>query len=680
VFDDGSKGFTLIIEDVTLPREYEQKLKINEARYRAIVEDQTELICRYNTGFQFTFVNDAICQHLGLPREEIIGTNVLSYVYDRDRDFIKKNILSLNQEHPFLTHEERVLDREGDIRWQQWTNRAIFNQSGQIIEYQGVGRDITERKAAEENLLIMNMAIASSINGIGLADLDGRITYANAAFLKIFGISCLDDILQQSVAMLGNPNNPGTGVQTVVQTLKEKGEWKGEILVIRKDGTSVQTLLTANLIRDNNGSPIAMMASFIDITEKMETDREIQIKNTAIESAINGITIFDPGENLIYANQAFLKEFGVTSLEDMLLYHMDDFSKISQNISPPLNEIKKILELKGKWGGEIRVKMPDGTLRFYQISATQVKNKNGGILCGVGIFMDITDQKVIEKALKTTYEKLQDAIEFMPDPTFIINRDRKVIAWNRALETISGVKNTDVLGTDTYTHAFGFLKGTRPILVDILDLPAHELAKSYPNVRRFGDSIFVESVIPSRHDEKGMYVWGRATPLFDREGHTIGAIESFRDMSEWKKAKETMQPPRNMSGMALDLIDSPALEHNSDLEWLESAFEQISEGVAILDADARIQKMNPSFLTVLQCGKDELQGKYFTQFCNSSDIPHVKDVLDRTRENKKKTETIMIRLGQASQPINTAISCLHDASGTHLGHVVILMQASQATF
>lgn len=680
VFDDGSKGFTLIFEDVTLTREYEQKLKINEERYRAIVEDQTEFICRYDTDFHFTFVNNAICQFLGVSCEEIFGRNVLDFVYEKDREYVKKNILSLFREYPFQTHEERVLDKNGEIRWQQWTNRAIFDESGRIVEYQGVGRDITERKAAEENLLIMNMAIASSINGIGLADLEGHITYANSAFLKIFGIDRLEDILHKHIETLGNPDNPGTGVKTVHKALREKGEWKGEITVIRKDGTRVLTHQTANLIRDKNGTPIAMMTSFIDLTEKIEADREIQIMNTAIESAINGIIIFDSHENLIYANQAFLKIFGVTTLEDMVRDHMGEFMHIAESVVPPVEDIKKAMQPQGRWGGEIRVKMPDGTTRFFQVAATQVPDKSGGILCGMGIFMDVTDQKVIEKALKTTHEKLQDAIEFIPDPTFIINRDREVIAWNRALETLSGVKSEDILGSGAYREAFTFLEGIRPILVDILDLPAHELAKSHPDIRRFGDSIYVEAVIPGRHEEKGMYLWGKATPLFDREGNIIGAIESFRDMSEWKKAKETFNPRQGMPGDSDTMGSIPASDSHTGMDFLNSAFEHLSEGVVILDTGGTIRKMNPPFLSLLQYSQDELLGKNFTQICHSGDISLVKEVLDRTRNNAKNTERVSIRLGQVSQPVDTEICCLRDAEGTHLGHLVILFQSPLVSF
>lgn len=679
VFDDGSRGFTLIFEDVTLPRSYEEKLKINEARYRAIVEDQTELICRFKPDFRFTFVNDAICQYVRRQKEEIIGTDIFSQVYEHDRDVVKKNILSLDHEHPFLSHEQRVLDPAGNIRWQQWTNRAIFNDSGELVEYQGVGRDITERKHAEENLLVMNMAIASSINGIGLATLDGRITYANASFLKIFGIPSLEDILGCHIETLGNPLNPGPGVKDVLKVLREGGIWKGKILVIRKDGSRVHTHHTANLIRDKNGTPIAMMSSFIDMTEKVEAEKEIQIKNTAIESAINGIIIFDADEHLIYANQAFLSIFGAKSLDEMLQNHIDEFWKIARETVPPVDDVKKMLIAEGRWSGELRVKMPGGMLRFFQVSATQVKDERGAILCGMGTFMDITDQKVIEKALKTTHEKLQDAIEFMPDPTFILNRERRVIAWNRALETISGVKSSDVLGSDSYQFAFGFLGGTRPILVDILDLPAHELAKSYPGIRRFGDSIFVESLIPGSHDEKGIYLWGKATPLFDRDGNIIGAIESFRDMSEWKKARETMHPHPEVEGWTPGSSGESRGGGRESLACLEIAFAHLREGVAILDRKARIRMVNSPFLALAKSSENVLIGKELSQFCHPDDNPLIREYLDYSGMDGDGSPTVRIRVGERDDLFDAEISPLKGAGGMLLGHLVVTLPTFAAT-
>jgi PAS domain-containing protein len=153
----------------------------------------------------------------------------------------------------------------------------------------------------------------------------------------------------------------------------------------------------------------------------------------------------------------------------------------------------------------------------------------------------------LEKAFKTTFEKLQETIEFIPDPTFIVDCDRKVIAWNNAVENLTGVSREQVLGKTDYAEAFWFFKGIRPILVDLIKLPAYEVSHLYPGVRRFGDSIYVETFIPSLRHGKGGHIWGKASPLIDNEGRCIGAIESIRDITEWKRAEEALRRAREES-------------------------------------------------------------------------------------------------------------------------------------
>jgi PAS domain S-box-containing protein len=536
VFDDGSRGYTLIFEDVTQSRDFEKKLRMSEERYRAIVEDQTEYICRFDPGFSLTFINGAVSKFLQKPAEEIPGKNMLSFVHPDDRDRVRQNILSLVPGHEVITHEHRVIDPSGETRWHQWTNRAIIDASGRVVEYQGVGRDITERRLTEERLRILDLAVSSSINGIGIATLDGRITYANAALLRMFGIPRPEDIIGQPIEALASACTPDVAIRDAMRELHEKGEYNGEIVIYRKDGSRIFTHHTSNVVRDTSGNPIATMASFIDITDRIEAEREIRIKNVAVESATNAIMIFDMGENLIYANRVFLSMFGAKDLRDMQENHMEDFWTATRNFLPTIGEIKNELKRAGLWNGEIRIQTQEDSPRFFQVSMTLVRDDSGQPICIIGVLMETSAQKVIEKALRTTYEKLQEAVEFMPDPTFIVGREGKVIAWNTAMEVLTGVGSNEVLGSDRYGDALAFLQGKMPVLVDILNLPAHEIIKSWPSVRKFGDSIYAEATIPANNNRKERLLWAKATPLFDGEGNIIGAIESFRDISEWKKA------------------------------------------------------------------------------------------------------------------------------------------------
>ena len=131
-------------------RRAEEAQRESEARYRAVVEDQTELICRFLPDGTLTFVNDAYCRYFGMTREELIGDNFIPLMPDEDHDLVQAHVASLSRENPAVTCEHRVVLPDGGTAWLQCTARAIFDESGNLAEYQSVGRDISERKQAEE--------------------------------------------------------------------------------------------------------------------------------------------------------------------------------------------------------------------------------------------------------------------------------------------------------------------------------------------------------------------------------------------------------------------------------------------------------------------------------------------------------------------------------------------------
>jgi len=146
------EAFQTICIDVTDRKRAEEALRESEARYRAIVEVQTELVCRWKPGGALTFVNDAYCRFFGKEQEELVGHNFMPLIPEEDHEGVRSHFASITPESPVATHEHRVVAPGGEVRWQQWMNRAILDEHGRITEYQSVGRDITERKRAENEL------------------------------------------------------------------------------------------------------------------------------------------------------------------------------------------------------------------------------------------------------------------------------------------------------------------------------------------------------------------------------------------------------------------------------------------------------------------------------------------------------------------------------------------------
>lgn len=140
------------IRDITEQKKAEESLKESEQRYRNVVEDQTELICRFLPDGTYVFVNEAFCRYFTINRDDIIGKQFTPLMPAADRRSVRLHLRSLTEEEPTGIMEHRILMPNREVRWQQWSDRAIFGQNGQVVEYQSVGRDITELKRAEEAL------------------------------------------------------------------------------------------------------------------------------------------------------------------------------------------------------------------------------------------------------------------------------------------------------------------------------------------------------------------------------------------------------------------------------------------------------------------------------------------------------------------------------------------------
>jgi PAS domain S-box-containing protein len=616
VFDDATKGSTLIFEDITEKKQFEDRLKISEAKFRAIVEDQMELVARYDKDFKILFANNAALEYYGITASAIEGKIFVEFVHPDDRERVLQSIRGLTREKPVDTVEDRVCFPEGTCRWLQWTNRAIFNSEGAIIEYQGVGRDITDRKNAEEALVVKDLALGASVNGIAIASPDGMLTYANKAYISMFGYQNEADVINQPILAFSHGDSEQSGIiGEVINTLLTKGSWSGEVTPRNKDGIPFNAFLSAWLVKDPSGIPFCMMASFADVTDLKKARDEIHLKNTAIATSITPLVILDAGQRIIFANDSFLDEFGYT-LDELRGKHRRETIASFEMVAPTYEEIEPVFLKEGKWKGEVALRKKDGSTVYTEVSVRTTVNGAGDLQYILISFVNITDHKAAEAALRSSLQKLEETIEFMPDPTFIIDKNHRVIAWNRAMETLTGVKREEVLGKEDFQNAFSFFKGEWPVLVDLLNLPPHELARKYPSVRRFSDSIYVEAFIPEMNGGEGSYLWGKASALIDHEGHPIGAIESIRDISAWKRARESLRKAEEETAEKISRIDSEndVLIAARMRQELESVLDMVEEAVLLTDKSGIITWANEPFVKLVDGEREIVLGAHISMF------------------------------------------------------------------
>ena len=152
-------------------------LRESEERYRNVVEDQTDFISRFLPGGTHLFVNDAYCRYFNKKREEIIGHKYIPRLHPDDRKMVAQQIASLTPEHPVVNIDQRIIMPDGSIHWQQWTDRAIFDPDGRVIEYQSVGRDITEQKEIENEMVYHEHELIQFSNSLDIATKKLNVLY-----------------------------------------------------------------------------------------------------------------------------------------------------------------------------------------------------------------------------------------------------------------------------------------------------------------------------------------------------------------------------------------------------------------------------------------------------------------------------------------------------------------------
>jgi PAS domain S-box-containing protein len=240
-----------ISRDITERQRLENSLRESEERYRTLVEDMPSLLCRFLPDGTLTFANSRYLEYFNKKSEDLIGQNFFQFVPEQDRESVKRHFMSLSERHPMVTYEHQVISPQGDLRWQQWTDRSIFDDSGQVKEYQSVGIDVTDRRRAEDELQASEQKykdlFSNALVGIYRTRItDGKVLAANYPMAKMFGYDNLNDfvdgyIFSEHYVDVGTREN-------LLERLMEKGEAHDfEARFSRRDGEIIWGRFSARI-------------------------------------------------------------------------------------------------------------------------------------------------------------------------------------------------------------------------------------------------------------------------------------------------------------------------------------------------------------------------------------------------------------------------------------------------
>jgi PAS domain S-box-containing protein len=567
-------GVIGIVRDITARKTAEYALQKSEQRYRNIVEDQTEFISRFLPDGTHVFVNEAYCRYFGVNRDGILGHRFLPEIPAGDQTRVNQFFRSLTPDHPVDSIEHRILMPDGSVRWQRWSDRAIFDASGKLIEYQSVGRDITERKRAEEALQKSEGNYRGVIENLQdvfyRADTAGNITMVSPSVTDVFGYGSAEEVIGLNLArdFYKDPANRRNFLDAINKTGSVKNF---EAALKKKDGSTVIVSTSAHYYRDPDGSILGIEGIAKDITEQKQAEEALwqeQLFSSSVLDSLPGIFYLYsyPECRLLLWNRQHETIFGFTP-EEMKGRHITDWH-VPEGREAVMNAIEMVMQ-KGQASMDAFLVAKDGRHIPFFLTGVRFESRGQSYLMGVGT--DITGRRQAEDALRSAYEqiaaseeelraqfeelkkaedalreserKFQGIVKGSPIPQFVIDNNHRVVSWNRALEEYSGVKAKDVLGTTRAWKAF--YDHERPVLSNLLvDDNKKKIAELYAG--KFRESRYVEDAYEvadffPRMGEQGTWLYFTASALKDSAGNIVGAVETLEDITDRRRAEDALR-------------------------------------------------------------------------------------------------------------------------------------------
>ncbi|MFA4824090.1 MAG: SpoIIE family protein phosphatase [Methanoregula sp.] len=283
--------------------------------------------------------------------------------------------------------------------------------------------------------------------------------------------------------------------------------------------------------------------------------RERTIQGEIIDFLPDATFVIDGDGKVIAWNRAMEVMTGVPAqsmigkgnYEYALPFYGERKPMLANLIFMPEVEIEKRYDTVEKIGDTLVVDIFIPTFRpggvYFWAKASPLFDPQGNISGAIETIRDISDRKRAEQEMERTHQRMAEIIDFLPDATFVIDGDGKVIAWNRAMEVMTGVPAQSMIGKGNYEYALPFYGERKPMLANLIFMPEVEIEQRYDTVEKIGDTLVVDIFIPTFRPG-GVYFWAKASPLFDPQGNISGAIETIRDISDRKRAEQEITRSR----------------------------------------------------------------------------------------------------------------------------------------
>ena len=560
--------------------------------------------------------NAAFVQVFGWPLAEIVGKR-LDFVPEASQAQLNDCMERLPSVGRIVGVDTKRLTKDGRILDVQLSATVITGKNAEITGNLVVLHVVTNPNAREGVPVAAHQRIADFIqllpDAVMAIDLTGKVIAWNHAIEEMTGVQAAD--------MLGKGNYeyalPFYGERRpllVDLVLLPQAAFEQKYIHIQRTGDRLSgetytpllksgshyVLATAMPLRDSEGNVVGAIETIRDNTERRKMEKVLEESQRRVADIINflpdAVMVIDHEGTVITWNHALEEMTGVKAV-DMLgkgnyeyalpFYGgrrpilVDLVLLPRQAFEQKYTHIQRMGEIL--FGESYTPQLKSGA-HHLSAMASPLRDSQGNVVGAIETIRDNTERRKMEMALAQSQRQLADIINFLPDAVLVIDHEGKVIAWNRAIEEMTGVKAADMLGKGNYDYALPFYGERRPMLADLVLLPDDVLEQQYTHIQRSSEILVAEGYTPYLKGGTAPHMYATASALRDSQGNVVGAIEVLRDNTERKRNQEALTKLYR--------------EVESEKQYLESLIQNSPVAIIVMNLNNVITTWNPAAETL----------------------------------------------------------------------------------
>lgn len=516
-------SMVFVTRDISDRNSIRQKLYRSEETYTKLVETINDIIYEIGLDGIIKFVSPAITKFLGYTPDEVKGVNFINFVHADDRERLIQ-ALKDTAEMPNSNLEYRILKKDGTMCWVHSSASPVY-QEGKIVGRSGSLTNITKRKLAEQELLILSRAVEQSPVSILITNPDGAIEYANPKALESTGYT-LEELKGQNPRLLKSGQTDPGEYQAMWDSISKGKSWNTIFHNRRKNGELYWESAVISPITDSDGKIIYYLSVKEDITERRKTDEALlQNENRFSQLAEQSQTVIwevDKDGLYTYVSRVAEMVWGYSPEEVVGKNHFYDLHPEAGREYFREMAMARFARKESIIGLPNQIVTKSGEVIWVSTNGIPILGENGVLEGYRGADTDITERRRQEIELK----KLSMAVKQSPAGIVIIDADTRIIFVNPAFERITGYKSDELIGLVTRTTDFGI---SDPILQKQMVAAIREGKEwqgewitNRKNGERFWEDIMV-------------------TPILDENGLVVNYLIIIQDIDERKNAEREIR-------------------------------------------------------------------------------------------------------------------------------------------